>query len=97
MSKEVSNTTEVIEQVVETTPTEIVDVAEKVAEKESFIKKNKWTLIGATALAATAALIGGLAYKRFPSPLGAMGSLILHPNSCLYSDGFRPLSGQWGP
>ena len=64
MSKEVSNTTEVIEQVVETTPTVVVDVAEKVAEKESFIKKNKWTLIGATALAATAALIGGLAYKR---------------------------------
>ena len=64
MSKEVSNTTEVIEQVVETTPTVVVDVAEKVAEKESFIKKNKWALIGATALAATATLIGGLAYKR---------------------------------
>lgn len=64
MSKEVSNTTEVIEQVVGTTPTVVVDVAEKVAEKESFIKKNKWTLIGATALATTAALIGGLAYKR---------------------------------
>ena len=64
MSKEVSNTTEVIEQVVETTPTVVVDVAEKVAEKDSFIKKNKWALIGGTVLATTAALIGGLAYKR---------------------------------
>ena len=65
MSKEVSNTTEVIEEVVSTTPAVGVEKTVEVAtEKVPFMKKHKWAVIGSAALAAIAAIVGGLAYKK---------------------------------
>ena len=65
MSNEVSNTTEVIEEVVSTTPEVVVEETVKVAtEKVPFMKKHKWAVLGSAALAVTAAIMGGLAYKK---------------------------------
>ena len=65
MSNEVSNTTEVIEEVVSTTPEEVVEETVIVAtEKVPFMKKHKWAVLGSAALAVTAAIMGGLAYKK---------------------------------
>ena len=65
MSNEVSNTTEVIEEVVSTTPEGVVEDTVKVAtEKVPFMKKHKWAVLGSIGLAVTAAIMGGLAYKK---------------------------------
>ena len=65
MSNEFSNTTEVIEEVVSTTPEVVVEETVKVAtEKVPFMKKHKWAVLGSAALAVTAAIMGGLAYKK---------------------------------
>ena len=64
MSKEVSNTTEVIEEVVSTTPALVENTVAVATEKVPFMKKHKWTVLGSAALAVTAAIVGGLAYKK---------------------------------